>query len=324
MVYDIITIGDATVDTFCLLEAESELCRLDKKGEWLSLRYGSKIPVKAVNTVVGAGNAANVAMGTHRLGLKTAIYTILGADDKGRAIKDRFKQHTIGAEYIKLERGTCTNTATVIDYKSDRTILVYHNEREYRVLKFAPTKWMYFSSIYTHDNEFYNSLAEYVARHQIKLGFNPGSMQLRLGVEGLQPILSVSEALFVDVEEAERLTGKKTRDKQRLLRALKQLGPRIIVLTDGRHGSYCFDGEQMYQIGIVDLPVVERTGCGDAYASGFVSALHYGLPVTEAMRWGSVNGAHEATALGSQTGLVTKGKMQTFLARHHEFQPQEI
>lgn len=324
MVYDIITIGDATVDTFCALEEGSDLCRLDKKGEWLSLRYGSKIPVKAVNTVIGAGNAANVAMGTHRLGLKTAIYTILGADDKGKAIRDRFKQHAIGTEYVKLEPGTCTNTATVIDYKSDRTILVYHNEHQYRARKFAPTKWMYFSSIGACREDFYPSLAQYVSKHQIKLGFNPGSLQLRLGATKLQPILAVSAVLFVDVEEGQRLIKKKTKDIKRLLHGLKALGPRIIILTDGRRGSYCFDGEQMYQIGIVDLPVVERTGCGDAYASAFVSALHYGLPVTEAMRWGSVNGAHEATALGSQTGLLTRRSMEVFLKKHQDFQPRRM
>ena len=324
MSYDIITIGDATIDTFCTLEAESELYHLDKKGEWLCLRYGSKIPVKAVNTVIGAGNAANVAMGTHRLGLKTALHTILGDDAKGQAIKERLARHAIGTEYISLERNTHTSSATVIDYRGDRTILVHHDEHQYKVLKFAETKWMYFSSICACADAFYPALARYVSERNIKLGFNPGSLQLRLGVAKLQPILSVSEVLFVDIQEGQRLVKKKTKDAKQLLRSLRRLGPRIIALTDGRNGSYCFVGEAMYQIGIVDLPVIERTGCGDAYASGFISALHYGLPPAEAMRWGSVNGAHEATALGSQTGILAKKEIVSFLNKHKDFQPRFI
>ena len=80
----------------------------------------------------------------------------------------------------------------------------------------------------------------------------------------------------------------------------------------------------MLQIGIINLPVVERTGCGDAYASGFVAALASGLDITEAMRWGSANGAHEATKLGAQTGLLNRQRLDSLLRQHCQFQPRVI
>lgn len=323
MSYDIITIGDTTIDVFLDIDESTKLCSLDAKKEWLRLRYGSKIPVKHVDKVVGVGNAANVAVGAARLGLKTAIYTVLGDDAKGRDIQKKFKVLGIGADYIKIDLDTDTNLSTVIDYQDDRTILVHHEDRTYRLPAFALTQWIYFSSICGNHDTFNRALARYVRQKKIRLGFNPGSMQLRLGASRLAPILAVTEIIFVDVQEAQRLVGK-IKDIRKLLRAVKKLGPKIVAITDGRNGSYCFDGEEMWKIGIIDLPILERTGCGDAYASGFVSALHYGLPVTQAMRWGSANGAYEAVEFGSQSGILTKSEIEALLRRHSHFQPYLI
>jgi len=321
--YDIITIGDTTVDVFLDIDESTALCALDAKKEWLRLRYGSKIPVKHVKKIVGVGNAANVAVGVQRLGLKTAIYTVLGDDAKGREIQKKFLSLGIDTAYIAVDRDTDTNLSTVIDYQGDRTILVHHEERTYRLPTFAPTKWIYFSSICGNHDAFNRALARLARQKKIRLGFNPGSMQLRLGAKRLAPILAATEVIFLDMQEAERLT-RKTSDIKQLLRAVKKLGPKIVAITDGRRGSYCFDGEKMYQIGIIDLPVLERTGCGDAYASGFVAALLYGLPVTQAMRWGSANGAHEAVDFGSQSGILTKVEIEELLRRHSHFQPRAV
>ena len=73
--FDIIAIGDATTDIFLSMDEKDPLCKLDKKKSELKLKYTSKIPVKELHRVIGAGNASNHAFGAAKLGLHTAIYT---------------------------------------------------------------------------------------------------------------------------------------------------------------------------------------------------------------------------------------------------------
>ena len=81
--FDLITIGDSTIDTFIKILDASVECNINRKDCKICLPYGGKVPVEAIEYAV-AGNAANVAVGAKRLGLSVAIYTNPGDDDQGR------------------------------------------------------------------------------------------------------------------------------------------------------------------------------------------------------------------------------------------------
>lgn len=315
--FDIITIGDTTTDIFFNLEnKKNDLYSLDTLGVWLKLRYGRKIPVQTMHKVCGAGNAGNVAVGLSRLGFITAIATAVGADEAGAASKKIFEQEKIHTGYVRFDERLPTNISAIIDFAGDRTILAHHEEREYALPNLKKTKWIYFSSIRGEHKQFQKDLIALVKKRQIKLAVNPGSYQLAGGKRELLKVLLASDVLFVDVEEAKILTNRHG-DKKNLLEGLARLGPRIAVMTDGQDGSYCFDGFTMYHIGIFDFPVVERTGCGDAYAAGFTAALMSEKKIPEAMRWGSLNAAHNAMEIGSHAGLLQCYQLENLLEKHH-------
>jgi len=68
---------------------------------------------------------------------------------------------------------------------------------------------------------------------------------------------------------------------------------------------------------------VERTGCGDAFATAFVAALHCDKSVEEAMRWGTANSASVLGFVGPQKGLLKHDEMMKFLKRFPE-KPKKI
>ncbi len=322
--YDIITIGDTTVDVFLTINESAALdCRLDQERCELILGYATKIPVSSMTQIVGGGNAANHAVGASRLGFKTAIYTHVGVDKNGRSIVSMFREARVGTRYVVYDRQKKTNYSTVLEYRDDRTILVFHEERAYALPSLPKTPWIYFSSISGKHEAFHKELVRHVKKHSIRLGFNPGTLQLKLGLKGLKPILQMTEVLFVNKEEAERLLGHEGKPKELLL-GIAHHGPRIVVITDGQNGSYCFDGKDSYYLGIHDVPVVERTGCGDAYASGFVAARASGKSVQEAMRWGSFNAAGVIQKIGPHEGLLSKSRMEYFAKTYKEFQPTPL
>ncbi|HEB13640.1 MAG TPA: hypothetical protein ENI13_01525, partial [candidate division CPR3 bacterium] len=82
--FDLITVGDTTLDVFLELEEEVKVIKDKTTGlDYLGLVNAEKIPVKKLTIVPAVGNSANVAIGAARLGLKSAIYTILGEDQTG-------------------------------------------------------------------------------------------------------------------------------------------------------------------------------------------------------------------------------------------------
>ena len=72
----------------------------------------------------------------------------------------------------------------------------------------------------------------------------------------------------------------------------------------------------MYHAPIRNVPVIERTGAGDAYSTGFLAGLLFGKDVTEAMRWGSANATSVIGKIGAQPGLLTKKQMHDVLDAH--------
>jgi sugar/nucleoside kinase (ribokinase family) len=161
-------------------------------------------------------------------------------------------------------------------------------------------------------------IIDYVKKYGVKLGTNPGTIQLKAGYKALKPIFDVAEVLIVNKEEAERLIGAKHNniDFKRLLRDMLAMGPKNVVITDGANGAYAHDGKQAWFMPIFPVPVVERTGAGDSFSTGVIAALAHGEPLQEGLRWGTFNSASVIQDIGPQRGLLHKANMAKFLKQH--------
>jgi ribokinase len=311
--YDMIAIGDATLDLFVGIDDASVLCNLNKDVCLLCISYADKIAASSFQRVIG-GNAANNAVGSSRLGLRAAIYTIVGSDDTGRKVIETMKREKVSPAYIQVARGQETNSSVVLNYKTERTILVYHIDRKYRLPKLRPTEWIYLTSLGKHHDALHDEVLAYVKKTETKLGFNPGTHQLKQGLEKLRPLFVATTVVFVNKEEAKKLVGE-IPDMKELLTAMRRTGPHIAVITDGEKGSYAHDGQTFWKCGITDTKVVERTGAGDAFATAFLSALKHKKEIPEALRWGTMNSASVITKIGPQAGLLTKAQIAAWLRK---------
>ncbi len=325
--YDIISIGDATVDVFLQLSDENAevKCQLHREECQLCLDFADKIPVEKVTRIPGSGNASNNAVGSARLGMKTAIFSILGDDDVGHSIHAYWKRQGVGVGYVTFDKQRGSNYSTVLNFNGERTILVFHEKRTYVFPKRLddPT-WVYYTSLGKGSEKMHPALVAFVKKTGAKLCFQPGTFQLKLGAHELEPIIAASAVTIMNKEEAERLVGDETRSINVLLKRLRTLGCEIAVITDGPNGSYTYDGKTYLKMGTFEVPVIERTGCGDAYATAFVAALHHGKNVGEAMRWGTANAASVLGYIGPQEGLLKTASMKKMLARFSDIKPQQM
>lgn len=321
--FDFISIGDTQHDVF--LEVEEGTKIFQSEGEsYLGLAFPEKIPVKKYTAVTAVGNAANAAVGASRLGLKTAFYTVLSDDHIGKEEYQVFEEEGVSNNFIQWDKKRRSNFSAVLDYKGDRTILVHHEKRDYALPDLPPIPWAYFTSVADGHEKLHEEVVSYAKSSSAKLGFNPGSYQLHDGLKGLKNILEVAHVFFVNKQEAHDLTGNHAADEKILLQLLSKEGPSIVVITDGKNGSFSFDGTAYCKLDIMHVPMVEMTGAGDAYATGFMAALAHGEPVSEAMRWGAVNSASVIQYIGAREGLLSKDKMEQLLQENAALQAENI
>ncbi|MBI2003218.1 MAG: carbohydrate kinase family protein [Candidatus Wildermuthbacteria bacterium] len=322
--FDFIGVGDAQFDMFLeLAEQVKVLEDPDTRAQYLALENAQKIPIARLTNVYAVGNSVNASVGASRLGLTSALYTHLGNDDIALRETQVLKDEGISLRYVRRDEDRASNISVVLNYQGERTILVHHEPRAYNLPSLPPCSWMYYSSVATGHAKLHEQIPVYVGTHKAKLAFNPGSFQIKEGINVLRPILGATHALFVNKEEAQTLTGQQA-DVPRLVKLLHGYGPDIVVVTDGPEGSYASDGKSLRFLEVFPAPVVERTGCGDAYAAAFVCALFYGKDVAEAMRWGTCNSASVLQHIGAREGLLKKDEIEHRLKEHDKFQPTVI
>lgn len=326
--FDLISIGDATIDNLVQIQDAEIKCNLDKSKCMLCVEYGDKIAVDKLTHLV-AGNAANSAVGASRLKLKTAIHVNIGLDPQGKQIEDKLKKEGVSSKYIVTNEGMNSNLSIVLSFQGERTIFVYHQSWRYKLPDLDPTRWVYFSSLgptFTRSN-LLNELTAYLARTGSKMLYSPGTYQIKEGVRKNPKLLALTEVFIVNLEESKRILGYKDDENipiKKLLKGLGDLGPKMVIITDATNGSYGFDGEGFSHIEIYPAKLVEMTGAGDAYATGILASLSYGNSLSEAMRWGAANGAAVVEQLGPQAGLLTYNQMQEKLNQNSKIVAREI
>jgi fructokinase len=304
---------------------------LKKEHCLLCLNYADKVPITHASQSIG-GDAANVAVGCKKLGLKTAVVSELGDDVNGKIIKDGLKKAGVDTSMVKTLKKQETRYSVVLNYKAERTILSYHVERNYSLPKLPPADWIYYTSLGANFEKLQDNLVKYLSKHpQTKLAMNPGSYQIKNGLNKIKQILPKTDILFLNREEAERIvlslrgtptyvgvTKQSRRPNNKiaqLLQSICRLGPKTVVITDSYNGSYATDGKTNWFMPIYDVKAVGKTGAGDAYSSAFLSAIAMKKDIPTAMQWGTANSASVIQQIGAQKGLLDKAGVEKMIKK---------
>jgi ribokinase len=283
------------------------------------MQFGTKLPFDHVEVVQGVGNASNAAVAFARLGLNTGFVTNVGGDQEGRDMIAALNKNGVDHRFVRVNPDKKSNYHYVLWYKDERTILIKHEEYDYQWPHLGSNdvpKWLYFSSISEHAIEYHDQVADWLDHNpDVKLAFQPGTFQMEAGTERLQRIYARSEVLILNREEAALVGGGNHADVHDLINKLHELGPRIVVVTDGPNGAYASEGHNRFQMPLYPdpAPPVDRTGAGDAFASTFVAALAAGYPLEGALQWAPINSMSVVQHTGAQAGLLDEKHLEEYL-----------
>ena len=303
--FDVISIGSAAMDTF--IKSSSSDLRI--RGNEVCLPIGGKILVDDLFHDVG-GSGVNTSISFARLGLKAGFLGKLGSDSAAKLIKQRLSGENVSIINTSSE-GNTGQAFVLTGLKNDRTILTYKGSND--LLNNSDinwtrldTRWIYLGTLTKHSWNTEISMARFAKKRGIHLMFNPSLYLARKGVRVLKPVLDACSVLVLNKEEAEAMVGK--RPENALLKKLQSYVP-LVVITDGSRGARAYDGRKMYSVGARKVRVVDSTGAGDAFASGFLAAILYCHSISKALLWGIAQSESVLGCYGATRNLLTKKQM---------------
>lgn len=326
---DFLAIGDIVIDAFIRLKDAHIHCKLDSDACELCVRFGDKVPYESVHVIPAVGNSPNASVSASRLGLRSALVTNIGNDKHGEDCLNSLKNDKIITDYITTEKDKNTNYHYVLWYDVDRTILIKHTAFTYNFPEVKESAWVYLSSLAENSLPYHAEILKYLEKHpNTHLAFQPGTFQIKFGTEKLKDIYKRTELFFCNVEEAEIILERKNvgentnKDKNilELSKGIEMLGPKIVVISDGPNGAYLYMNNELWHIPIYPdiAPPLDRTGAGDAFSSTFTAGLALGLSPLEAFTWGPINSMSVVQEIGAQKGLLTREKIEEYLAKAPE------
>ena len=300
--YDFVVIGDVVIDCFIRIKDAEVHCDVNREHCLICMKFAEKIPYEEVYVIPAVGNAGNAAVSAARLGINTALVTNIGGDQNGKDILTKLQSEGISGEFVRVHPKEKTNYHYVLWYADERTILTKHQKYDYVLPDIGGPGWVYFSSTGENSLPFHDEVLAYLTAHPaIKFAYQPGHIEIKFGAERLKGFYERAYVTFYNKQEAQKILGTEEEDMKVLLKKARELGPELVVVTDGKSGSYTYDGKKMLFMPIYPdpKPPLERTGVGDSFSSAFTAFLAKGMTLEEALIRAPINSMSVAQYVGA-------------------------
>lgn len=305
----ILSIGAAVQDVF--LSHSDELKPVTDKAAheiFMKLEMGEKADVNQINFSTGGG-ATNAAVTFARQGLHSQFMGTIGHDPAGVAVLNDLDKEGVDTTYITYSDKYNTGYSVLLLAPSgERTILTYrgastHYEARYFDLDDNNADWVYITSL-AGSMEVLDKVFTQAKDLDKKIFFNPGKGELKHTAK-LKGLLEDVDVLSVNRQEASQIVDGQSLDE--LIRRLMNYVP-VAIISDGPNGVIASDGKTIVRAGMYeDVPVIDRTGAGDAFGSGFLSQWAQGVSLKDSIIFASANSTSVVTKIGAKTAILHKG-----------------
>ncbi len=279
-----LTVGTATRDVFIqsqLFKVVHDPTHLEKlgfpTGEAQCFALGGKIEVGRPAFTIGGG-AANAAVTFSRQGFKAEALIKIGRDPSGRDVISHLKDEKVGVRAVLDSKAGTAYSAILLSPGGERTILNYRGASEdLRLNDFSTNTFKVQVGYIVPGRIPFEVIKKIVQKLRVNGAFvamNPSKYYLEMGAKKLKPIFDNLDLILVNREEGAYLTGAKYEDERGIFKKFDKLVRGLAVMTDGPKGVMVSDGQKIYQAGIYkEKKIVDRTGAGDAFGSGFAAGL---------------------------------------------------
>ncbi|NQV11833.1 carbohydrate kinase family protein [Candidatus Uhrbacteria bacterium] len=312
MKFNVITIGSAVKDVF----VQSDKFYVEKSerfpgNEDACFVLGGKIEVD--QPVFGSGGGATNAAATFaKLGLKSAVVAKIGDDVTGKEVVDDIHQHGVYTNLMVTSAKGGTGYSTLLTAANgQRTAVVYRGVSKDLSVKDMPwskmqADWFYMTSL-GGNIPLIKKIFAFAAKNDIKIAWNPGSLELDKGSKILEPLFKRTDILSLNHDEAALVSKVARKDLRGIIKKMSSLVGGVFVLTDGKHGTYACRDNECFFAHPTDVPVINATGSGDAFGSAFTTGMMQSDgDIITSLRLGTLNAESVIQVVGAKEGILNR------------------
>lgn len=262
------------------------------------------------------GSAANTAVGLARLGLRVGCIGKISDDREGRLLLDDFKKEGVNIDgVIVSKKGKSGVVMGYVNGKGERALYVDPGVND--SLEFEEIDLDYAGSAdFLHLTSFVGEKTFEAQKRlvgalpeNIRVSLDPGALYARKGLVSLKAIIKRSFVLLPNENEIKLLTGKSYEAGAKTL--LKE-GVSIVAVKLGGKGCYVTDGEGSHLAKPYKVKVVDTTGAGDAFCTGFLYGLIKHEDLYTCGRLGNFVASRCITKAGAREGLPRPSDVPPF------------
>ncbi|HLD26578.1 MAG TPA: carbohydrate kinase family protein [Patescibacteria group bacterium] len=300
--YDLISIGNITIDLF--FKGDS----LTQKDDRFFLALGGKYSASYFHESLGGGGA-NVAVGCASFGLNCAVIGSIGENPFKNVIIQKLVKKGISCEFLRVEKNYINISAILLNEKGERTVVHYgtpHTDNitlNYLLPHSPKSKMIYMGNIRGITlNERKKSLCLFKKNSSL-ICIGLGISDCRNGFSYLKDILSCVDILILNTHEFSELVKKKYSNINfnENQAGLIHFDNQIVVLTDAEKGAYAYYKKKVYYQNAPTIKkIVDTTGAGDAFTSGFLSSYATDKNIQKALIRGSEYASSILSKIGAQ------------------------
>lgn len=297
--YDVISIGAATVDIFVKSNAVID------DGKFQKFAASSKNEIDS-SLICSGGGATNSSVTFSRLGLNCDPISLLGSDHLSNYVVDDLKKDKIKTYFLVKSKNESTDFSVIfIDQVGGRSIFTNRGNTSLTVDSIPwskiKTKWFYITSL-EGNLDLLEMIIGFASENNIKIAINPGNREIGKP-RRLLSLLKHCDFLLLNKTESENLSGFSTKSDN-LWDFYQKLVP-LVAITDGRDGAHILTPEEHLFSPVLNIKPVDETGAGDAFGSASLSALILGHNLQTSLEWGIKNSASVVAQMGAKPGILT-------------------
>jgi len=315
----ILTIGKTVQDVF--LQSDEFDPHKEGKVMYTHLPLGLKMEVEKVTFSTG-GNAGNVAVTLARQGLYVSYMWTLGHDPASETILRELDHEGIDTRHAVQKPHYQAGYSTIlIATNGERTILNHRgvstnaSGRDLDFKAIEDADWVYPTSLADGGVDLLRKIVDHAEKAGTKVMLNPAGPELA-EPDKLKGLLESVEVLCVNKEEMQQLVEGNTLEEL-VMHALNYV--KVAIVSDGPNGVVASDGKTIVKAGMYeDVKVLDRTGAGDAFASGFLSQWVQGKSLVDSIVFASANSTSVVQYIGAKTGILPKNVRLHHMPLHEQ------
>ena len=244
-------------------------------------------------TSTPGGSASNTIVGLTRLGCSTSLIGKIAEDEEGDLIEYHLAVNGVYTNnLIYADNGSTGKCLGFIDKNGERCLYVNPGVNdeikigEINPLNIMRCKIMHYTSFVGDSFKTQIKLLEKLSKETL-LSFDPGMLYVQKGLDELKPILERTDILLINESELRLLCNNNDLPLKELAINFLDMGIGTVVVKQGSCGVYAITNQEECQVEAFECDVVDTTGAGDSFNSGFLYSILRGYDLEKSCRIGN-------------------------------------